>query len=50
MFAWLLIAILVFTGWGGFMGWSSEHVENHCLARNNALLMEQREGPLQMCR
>lgn len=50
MFAWLLISILSIVGWGGFIGWGNEHVENVCLARNNILLEEQREGPLQLCR
>jgi hypothetical protein len=50
MFAWILIAILIVTGWGGFMGWGSEYVENVCLGKNNALMSESREGPLQLCR
>ena len=50
MLTWLLIAVLILTGWIGFQGWGSEYVENVCLARNNVLLTELREGPLQLCR
>ena len=50
MLTWLLIAILIVTGWGGYLGWGNEHVENACLARNNTMLTEQKEGPLQVCR
>lgn len=50
MLTWLLLTILILTGWTGLMGWSVEHVENVCLERNNLLLQEEREGPLQLCR
>lgn len=50
MLTWLLITLLILTGWTGFMGWSFEHVENACLQRNAVLTEEGREGPLQVCR
>lgn len=46
---WLLIAVLTITGWGGFLGWSIEHIEKRCHERNAMLLAESREGPLQAC-
>ena len=50
MFAWLLLAIVMLAGWTGLMGWSFEHVENHCLQANQTLLIENKQGPLQSCR
>ena len=50
MLTWLLITILILTGWGGMLGWSFEHVEAHCLHANERLYLEQLEGPLRACR
>ena len=50
MFVWLMLSLLILGGFGGFMGWSFEHVENHCLQANQALMLEGKEGPLQVCR
>ena len=46
---WLLISVLIITGWGGFLGWSMEHIEKACLTRNTHITNESREGPLERC-
>ena len=46
---WLLIAALTITGWGGFLGWSLEHIDRRCEQRNLTVLDGDRQGPLQVC-
>lgn len=50
MLTWLLITVLTVTGWGGFMGWSIEHIDRVCHERNAKLLADGKQGPLRNCK
>ena len=49
MLTWLLITLLILTGWGeGFWIFHETH-EANCLRSNQELLLRGAEGPLQHC-
>ena len=50
MLTWLLIAVLICTGWYGYLGWGQEHIEAVCLLHNSQLMEDGKQGPLQACR
>ena len=45
----ILITVLIFSGWGGLFGWSHAYHKADCLERNALLDTESREGPRQSC-
>jgi|CXWL01.1.fsa_nt_gi hypothetical protein len=49
MLTWLLITMLILTGWGEAFWVFHEHRESSCLRSNQALLLRGAEGPLQAC-
>lgn len=49
MLLWILISVLIVTGWGGIIGLSFDYVYEHCHAANVQLAMDNRQGPPQDC-
>jgi len=47
--AFLLITVLILSGWGGLFVVVDSYHEAACTQRTTQLLLEQREGPLEAC-
>lgn len=50
MLLWILISVLIVTGWGGVIGLSLDYVGEQCRESNEQLLLDNRQGPLQECK
>lgn len=46
---WILISLLILIGSGELFGWMWTDAKKDCHLRNERLLADQREGPLQQC-
>lgn len=50
MLLWILITVLIVTGWGGVIGLSFDYVYEQCRASNVQLALDNRQGPPQDCK
>lgn len=49
MLLWILISVLIVSGWGGIIGLSLDYVGEQCRESNEQLLLDNRQGPLRDC-
>lgn len=49
MLLWILITVMVVTGWGGVIGMSFDDISDQCREANAQIVLDNRQGPLRNC-